>query len=72
MSNCDVEGVRFVAKPNDEIAAEIVQAVIQARGNAIAGSNHRNEYLEKYLSDAAIAKTYKEILNAINNPNSDD
>lgn len=58
-----------MAKPNDEIALEIVQALIQARGAAIGPtSSGRADYLKAYLSDEAIAETYKTILKAVNNP----
>lgn len=58
-----------MGKGNDEIAAEILQAVIQARGAVISNAtSQRGEYMEKYLSDAAISETYKTIVKTLHNP----
>lgn len=58
-----------MAKGFDEIAGEIVEKLILARGTAIASSSgnttHVNTLFEKYLSDEAIAKSYKDIYKAI-------
>lgn len=58
-----------MSKGNDDLASEIVQAVIQARGAVIANAtSNRGEYMKMYLSDEAIAETYKAIIKALNNP----
>ncbi|MFD1954285.1 hypothetical protein ACFSL6_08875 [Paenibacillus thailandensis] len=58
-----------MAKTQYELAAEITQAVIQAKGAVIANaSNHRKEYLELFLSDEAVAKTFKTVLDTILEP----
>lgn len=59
-----------MSKSTTEIASEIIQAVIQARSVAIApATQSRGEYINLYLSDDAISKTYKKILQAVENPN---
>lgn len=54
-----------------EIAAEIVQELLKARGQAIAGIEHVSsqcELIKEYLSDEAVAQTYKTIFKAVNDP----
>lgn len=56
---------------NAEIATEILKELLKARGYAIAGIDHiatQQELMKEYLSDEAVAKTYKEILNAVRRP----
>jgi len=55
-----------MSKPYFEVASDIVQAVVKARGEAIASSTDAGIYVEKYLSDAAISNTYKAVLEALN------
>jgi hypothetical protein len=57
-----------MTKGNDDITSEIVQALIQARGAVIANTNNRADFMKMYLSDEAIAETYKTIFKAVNNP----
>lgn len=64
------KGGNDMTKSSNEIAAEIVVSLIQARGEAIGPtSSNRADYLKQYLSDEAIADTYKNILSAVLNPN---
>jgi glycerol dehydrogenase-like iron-containing ADH family enzyme len=62
-----------MSKSHEEIAAEIVQSVVEARGralsgmggqNAAVGANHLNT-----LSTASVASLYKEVLSAIKSSN---
>jgi len=57
-----------MSKRSDEIASDIVQALIQARGAAIAPTtNSRGDLINTFLSDEAIAAAYTTILKAVNN-----
>ncbi|WP_167374614.1 hypothetical protein [Paenibacillus helianthi] len=57
-----------MSKSNVEVAAEIVQSLIQARAAAIAPTTgSRGDFINLYLSDDAIAKTYEAVLKAVNN-----
>lgn len=62
-----------MSKSNLEIAADIVQELLKARGEAIAVVGVKSDIaldklLKEYLSDEAVAKTYKEIFKAVDNP----
>ncbi|WP_161793379.1 hypothetical protein [Cohnella kolymensis] len=48
-----------------DLAAEIAQDVIKARGEAIDG---QKELIEAYLSDEAITELYKKIFSVLCNP----
>lgn len=63
------KGDGFMSKGTYEVAAEIVCELLKARGQAIAGIGHAGlmkDLIDKYLSDEAVAKTYKEIFKAVN------
>ena len=62
------EGINM-SKQYYEVAAEIVQEIIKARGQAIAGSGSAAALTRELLSDEAIATTYKAILNAVEQGN---
>jgi hypothetical protein len=48
-----------------DLAAEIVQDVIKARGEAING---QKELIETYLSDEAVTELYKKIIRVLCDP----
>lgn len=53
-------------KTNAEMALEITLAVIKARGEVISNcSSHKIDYMQSYLSDDAIAKTYESLVKVI-------
>jgi hypothetical protein len=57
-----------MSKPYYEIAAEITQDLIKARGNAISGIDNagtQSNLMNQFLSDAAVASAYKAVLNAV-------
>ena len=64
------EGRAYMSKSVFEITSEIVQAVVRARGQAIAGSGEsrtsKERMIDEYLSNEAVVATYKEIFKAIN------
>lgn len=53
-------------KTNAEMALEITLTAIKARGEVISNcTNHKIDYMQSYLSDEAIAKTYESIVKVI-------
>jgi len=56
-----------MSKAWDEIASEIVQEVVKARGQAISGVNGPavETLMKKYLSDEAIAQLLKTVAKAM-------
>lgn len=63
------KGGIILSKASYEVAAEVVQELLKARGQAISGINSivtQNELINKYLSDEAVAAAYKVAIDAIN------
>ncbi|MNC23837.1 hypothetical protein D3C75_718730 [compost metagenome] len=63
-------GGEEMSKGYDEIAAEIVEKLVLARATAttstaVGNSTHLNTLFEKYLSDDAVAETYKAVYKAV-------
>ncbi|KHF35962.1 hypothetical protein CM49_01900 [Paenibacillus sp. P1XP2] len=55
-----------MSKTHEEIASEIVQALIQVMDAAIAPcSNSRGDFMHTFLSEKATAEAYTTILNAV-------
>ncbi|OUM86659.1 MAG: hypothetical protein BAA01_11685 [Bacillus thermozeamaize] len=56
-----------MSKAWDEIASEIVQEVVKARGQAISGANGQavEILMKKYLSDEAITQLLKTVAKAM-------
>ncbi|MEK3776642.1 hypothetical protein MHB85_19270 [Paenibacillus sp. FSL K6-4396] len=54
-----------MSKAYHEIASDIVQAVVKARGEALNTNPDSGAYAETFLSDEAVVNTYKAIFNAV-------
>lgn len=57
-----------MAKGFDEIASEIVQEVVRARGQALSGVSQggvQDALVWKYLSDDAITELYRKVLRTL-------
>lgn len=57
-----------MAKTFYEVAVEVIQEVVNARSQAIAGIDSvsvKKELIEKYLSDEAVAATYNTVIKTI-------